>query len=270
MDKLLFSFIILVLSLQMIIAQEEHSKEIALLFMLTNRPSEYLIIQGKVRSIEPETSSLEKIKGRWIKGGKYQNPIINYSPDKSIIEVVLYGDNGNVFRKEVYSIDSNHKLTSWDLYEADGRHSGTKTIYNYNKEGQITEAINYVLGNFNYKETFSYLDKYRIEVRRQFEPHSNEIDKEIYIFNMAGKIKEIIFMDKGVKHKATYKYDSKGYPISYSFYNKSGTLIEKETYSYELDKNGNWIKTKATEYEADKAKPKPKSIRIITRKIIYY
>jgi hypothetical protein len=270
MSKLLCTIILLILCLQVVIAQKTTATEQTLAFMLLNQRPEYLNAVGTVKSIQPETFNLKKVNGKWIEGTKFGNKVINFNVDKSKIEVVLYRDDAKIFRKEVYLIDSNHKLTNWDLYEANGSHSGTKTIYNYNKDGRVSDAIHYLLGSLSYKETFSYPAQNRFEVIRQFESHPNELSKEIYTYNAVGKITEVFFLDEDVKGREAYKYDKSGNRISHSVYSKSGSLLEKETYRYEFDKNGNWIKSIMTNYDPDKIESERKSVNITTRKIIYY
>ncbi|HXG83525.1 MAG TPA: hypothetical protein VNI84_05790 [Pyrinomonadaceae bacterium] len=109
-----------------------------------------------------------------------------------------------------------------------------------------------------------------MQVTRQFDSNPNEQTKEIYIYDNAGNIKEVIFPDGEEKVKETNTFDKNGNPIVFSTYSKLETLIEKNTYKYEFDINGNWIKTISEEYNTDKPKAQSKSIRVTSRIITYY
>lgn len=268
--KLFFAIIILSLSLQITNAQAGISKELNLRYMMSHTFPNYLTAFGKVKTIRLENYSLKIVNGKWVEGEKYLHTVINYDPIKSKIEVVLLRGKQRIFRKEVYSMNSEGKLINWDLYEADGRHSGTKANFKYNKDGQISEVVNDLLGSFSYRETFSYPNKNRVQVVRQFSYNPNEQTKEIYVYDNAENVKEVIFPNGDGKVKETITFDKNGNPITFSVYGKSAKLLEKNSYKYEFDKNGNWVKTILLRYDADKPKGQRKSLRVTKRIITYY
>jgi TonB family protein len=70
--------------------------------------------------------------------------------------------------------------------------------------------------------------------------------------------------------KEVYQYDDKGNITEMSLFGTDGTLLSKETYSYEFDGNGNWIKmtTSVAVVEGGKISFEPSEITY--RTITYY
>src|ERR1044072_323872 len=258
MHRLLFASVFLVLSVRVASAQEAIANKLP-------------IVSGPVKTIRLESFDLKKVSGKWSEGEKRWRTDTSYNPEKSRIEVALYMGGQNIFRKEVYSFDPQGKLTNWDLYEADGRHTGTKATYIYVKGGRMSEAIHHLLGSFSYKETFYYPDERHVEATTQF--HFNEKpDKEVYTYDDKGNIVEAIFYEEDgrLRVKESYKYDGKGNPVEFAAHSPTGALLYKETHRYEFDARGNWIKRTTSEYDPDKGRLQVEPAQVAKRTISYY
>lgn len=257
MIKLIFTLVFLALSVFEIYAQRAMTDKLPTAF-------------GSVKSIRAETFMLENKNGKWVEGRRNLMTETSFNSSKTKIEVIL---NGN-FRKESYSFTPEGKLMNWDLYENDGRHSGTKATYTYNNEGRMSEAIHYLLGSFSYKENFSYLaNEACVQIKRQFKLGENfDTENEINCYDTKGNIinSALYESDKSLQTKEIYKYDERGNPVEFLARDAKGELIAKEKYEYEFDIQGNWIKQKTEIWTWEDCKKVEKRVRIIKRNIYYY
>jgi protein TonB len=90
--------------------------------------------------------------------------------------------------------------------------------------------------------------------------------------NKGNKVDNAYFLAAGgsLTGKENYKYDDKGNMIEMTLHNEDGSLLSKETYSYEFDAVGNWVKmtTSVAVIEGGKLNFEPSEITY--RTIAYY
>jgi TonB family protein len=70
--------------------------------------------------------------------------------------------------------------------------------------------------------------------------------------------------------KEVYKYDDKGNIIEMTLQDEKGTLLSKETYSYEFDQFGNWVKMTTSVAIIENGKLKFEPTEVTYRTISYY
>lgn len=70
--------------------------------------------------------------------------------------------------------------------------------------------------------------------------------------------------------KEEYKYDEKGNIIEMTLRNYDGSIISRETYSYEFDKIGNWVKMVSSLVVFEDGELKNEPIEVTYRTITYY
>jgi len=194
--------------------------------------------------------------------------IINFSSDKTRVEVILPA----IYRKEVYSFTPEGKLTNYDLYEGDGRPSGTRSIYTYDSKGRLSEVVHYLLGSFSYRENFSYSeDGQQVQIKRQFR-FNQRPETEIDYHDKKGNIIKAIFydFDGSLEDTEFYKYDERGNPTEFITYDEKGVLWFKAIYKYEFDSYRNWIKEEDRSWSADTGKLREEPKVTIKRSITYY
>ena len=257
MIKLVFTLVFFALSIFEINAQRA----------ITDKPPTPF---GSVKNIRTEIVMLENKNGKLVEGDKGLLTETSFNSDKTKIEIVLSSN----FRKESYSFTPKGKLTSWDLYEKDGRHSGTKTTFTYDSEGRLLEAIHYLLGSFSYKENFSSIaGEPCVQIKRQFK-NGEKFDTQIEINCYDSKeniVNSALYeSDKSLQSKEIYKYDQRGNPVEFLAYDTKRELRAKEKYEYEFDSQGNWIRQKSEMSSWDECQNVEKSVKVIRRSISYY
>jgi hypothetical protein len=198
-----------------------------------------------------------------VKTIRYKYRGYNFNADKTRIEELV--PNG---RTVIWLFTPQGKLLSSEVFERDGRSSGTKSIYNYDVSNRLTSILNYGFGSLSFTATFAYPEPHRVKITRVFEPEKHS-EVEVDEYDSKGNIIKATFYSEGsLDQTELYKYDDKGNPTEFLSYDGTGKRSIKETYRYAFDSHGNWT----TEWDVTLADPRlgiaPKAT--ITRKIIYY
>ena len=84
----------------------------------------------------------------------YEDCSVTFSRDKTRIDEGVV--NG---RTVVWLLTAEGRLLTSEIFERDGRPSGTRSIYNYDTRGRLTSIVNYFLGPLSYTETFAYPER---------------------------------------------------------------------------------------------------------------
>ena len=198
-----------------------------------------------------------------VKSIRYEYRGYNFNRDKTRIEELV--SNG---RTVIWSLTPQGRLLSSEVFEHDGRPSGTKSLYNYDIAGRLKSIVNYLLGPLSFTETFEYPEAHRVKITRVFEPEKHTV-VEIDNYDANGNIiKATFYSDGSLDQTELYKYDDKGNPTEFISSDGTGKQLIKETYHYEFDSFGNWT----TERDVTVADPRlgiaPNAT--IKRKINYY
>jgi YD repeat-containing protein len=194
---------------------------------------------------------------------RYEYRGYNFNRDKTRIEELV--SNG---RTVIWSFTAQGRLLISEVFESDGRPSGTKSLYNYDPAGRLTSIVNYLLGSLSFTETFAYPESRRVKITRVFEPHKDSVI-EIDEYGRNGNITKATFQDSDGTRTELYEYDDKGNPTKFETYDGAGKLIFKETYEYEFDSRGNWITERDRSWAADTHSGIAPTTTI-RRKIAYY
>jgi YD repeat-containing protein len=194
----------------------------------------------------------------------YEYYSLTFNRDKTRIDEGV--SNG---RTVVWLLNPQGRLLTSEVFEPDGRPSGTKSLYNYDTAGRLSSIINYLLGSLSYTETFAYPEPRRVKITRIF-----DFDKrptvEIDEYDQTGNITKATFYDHdgSLEQTELYEWDGKRNPTKFEMYDGSGTPLVKQTYDYHLDANGNWTTERSRILSDPRLGIKPKAT--ITRKITYY
>jgi len=197
-----------------------------------------------------------------VKTIRYEYRSFNFSRDKRRIEEVLPNE-----RTLVWSLTPEGKIIKAEVFEKDGRTSGIKSLYSYDRTGRLASIVHYPLGRSSFTETFAYPDARHVKITRifAFDKHSTvEIDE----YDEKGNITKATLRDTEGVETEFYKWDDKGYPTEFVTYDGAGKLIIKEIYEYDFDSHGNWT----TERDRTWADPRLgiAPTATITRTIVYY
>ena len=198
-----------------------------------------------------------------VKSIRYEYRGYNFNRDKTRIEELV--SNG---RTVIWSFTSQGRLLISEVFESDGRPSGTKSLYNYDPAGRLTSIVNYLLGSLSFTETFAYPETRRVKITRVFESPKNSVI-EIDEYDRNGNVTKATFQDSEGTKTELYKYDDRGNLTKVEIYDGAGKLIFKETYEYEFDTRGNWITERNQSWAADPCLGIA-STTTIRRKIAYY
>jgi antitoxin component YwqK of YwqJK toxin-antitoxin module len=193
---------------------------------------------------------------------------INVLFDKQgrLSELNNFDTQNNLLRKWIYKYEANSKLFEINMYHPDGK-LWIKTSYVYDEKGLLIEKSDYLPDGtqyMNFKHKYDTNGKliesaslYNGEVSNDYyiyDDKGNRIeettkgkyfnDKSTYKYNSDNKVIErtSYYSDGRVMNKTTYHYDDLSNEIKMDSFGPGGELINNESYSYEFDKNKNWIK----------------------------
>lgn len=201
-------------------------------------------------TIEGENQYIEKKITKYnIKGNIVE--FTNFKPDNIIQNKLV-----NYHNKEGFIIESK-------MYNSKGRLSYKTNKIKYSK-GRIIESTDYDSSG----ELLS-ITKYKrdnngnmLEVT-SYNPEGNPLARIVSKYDNTGnRIEEISIINEIFQYKYILKYDSVENVIEKIEYDKNGLKIATETFSYEIDNHGNWIRRVTFEDSIPKY--------IIKREIEYY
>lgn len=143
----------------------------------------------------------------------------------------------------------------------------SETLYKYNNKGYLTEEEHHnydAFFPFSSKHIPKYDDKGNLIEKDNYDSDGKLTSKTKYKYDDKGnEIERNIYKPNGsLDSKWTFKYDDRGNTIEENIYNSNGSLnskityryndkniieeaynwTSKETYKYECDDKGNWIK----------------------------
>ncbi len=194
---------------------------------------------------------------------KYQS--YTFSRDKTRIDEGV--SNG---RKVVWLFTAEGKLLTSEIFEEDGRSSGSKRTFNYDSSGRLISMIDYLLGRLSYTETYAYPAERQVKITRVFEPMPmSSTEVETRECDKAGHIAKATFQGEETSTRIElYKYDDKGNPTEFTETDGAGERLIKETYKYKFDKFGNWTERRTKSSSSSNLGIPPTSTT--TRKLTYY
>jgi hypothetical protein len=242
----------------------------------SDREHERLI--GPVKSVRVETARLVKKSGNWVE------------KSRDLQEVIDYGSKGEMTKKTIHA-DSPTIITIKYSYDKDGKRGEDAIV-----EGPTRSDWSSYRG---YGETYNGGSRGDGDVREgrrarrvfKYDPSGNRIEETIYSSSSKATIyggtaveaiynhnydeksqrRETIYrVLNQVIYRWVYDYDDKGNITEMSKYSEGGYLLIKESYAYEFDAAGNWIKRTTSEWKRQGSNPHFEPERVIYRTITYY
>ena len=189
-------------------------------------------------------------------------------------EIYLNDSRGNVIEKfdslkddgkylaEIYKYNSMDSMTEMDTYSQDDPDKYTSSMFStYNSSGCRTQSVSYTLPDSdmtrddykcdeknNHTEDVQYASATDGKTGKK---HTEMQGKFMYIYDVNGNMTEKDeYNEKGaIKGKEVMAYDDHNNVTSDITYGWDGKVIDKHTYTYQYDGNGNW--TRRTEMKND-------------------
>ena len=219
----------------------------------------------------------------------------NFDGKISTREVILYSEKeirkifdseGEIIKKLIITKDDKNNITDTEFQPKDGENSHMYSKYEYDENGNIlveTKGLKKSSlsvsktkheydknGNSIIQKNYNYLDGLTNITKNNYDTNGNRIQFEVYRLPLE-KASDLKYQTKtkeedlSISYSGQTKYDNKENIISFTSFNhtKDGnTIAKKDSFSYEYDLKGNWIK----KVEFEKNTPK----MVIERTIEYY
>jgi TonB family protein len=216
---------------------------------------------GPVRAVRLEQCSLVKKSGEWVEDPRVLWQAVAYDSDGRLTERVFYNRDQSIWSRIVYVYDS----------------AGTRsdTVYRATKGGSPqaagsdqTQAMREFTRS---RRTFEYDSSGNRTEEADYTKEGNLSQRTVYAFDANGLVKEIIeyATDGSVRSGYSNKYDHKGRIIEQHRGDSPGATARSESYAYEFDSTGNWIKRVTTAYPRGLGKPAAETKDVIYRTITY-
>jgi YD repeat-containing protein len=202
---------------------------------------EHAGLLGKVKTVKVEGAKLSNKSGKPVEGKRV------------LLETQSYGENGRL-AKSVH-IDAGQRGDYFYTYEGDG--SRLELI-------RSSVSSSHVRTEFKYDASGNRLE----EVQTADE---GLVGKTVNVYDAKGRCTERrLYNKQGLFARRTYKYAADANPIEEAEYDPKGALVGKQTYSYELDSTGNWIKRITSTQGMSNGKPVTEPAEATYRTITYY
>src|SRR6266852_3732156 len=202
---------------------------------------------GPVQKVVTETAKLSDKFGKWAEGKRTLSETVTFDAKGNLTEEDSYDSDGTVKAKAVYTYAAKDNRAEEVSYKPRWRFFDgpvdSKDVYTYDEKGNLTEEASY-----NSDGTLRSKTIYTYDAKRNL-------------------LEEVVYHPDGtVRSKTICTYDAKGNRTEETFYNAD--LQKKETYTYEGDSFGNWIKmttsTWTTKFDKSYFEPSLVTYRTIT------
>lgn len=202
---------------------------------------EHAGLLGKVKTVKIEEAKFSNKSGKPVEGKRVQ------------VETQSYGENG-MLAKSV-RIDAGQRGDYFYSYEANGNR--LELIRNANSTSHVKTEFKYD-ANGNWIEEVQTADE-------------GLVGKTVYVYDAKGRCTESrLFNKQGLFARRAYTYAADANPTQEAEYDPKGGLVGKQSYSYELDPTGNWIKRITSAQGMSDGKPVSEPAAVTYRTITYY
>jgi YD repeat-containing protein len=202
---------------------------------------EHAGLKGKVKSVKIEESKLSNKSGKQVEGKRVQ------------LETQNYGENGMLVKAVRYDADKRGDY-----------------FYDYDSSGSRIEFIRNATSSSRVKTEFKYdANGFRIEEVQTGD--QGVIAKVVSVYDAKGlRTERRMFTKQGLFARRTYAYGADGNPTEEAEYDAKGGLVGKQSYSYEVDSTGNWIKRITSSQGMSDGKPVSEPVAVTYRTITFY
>lgn len=203
--------------------------------------AEYAGLVGRVKSVKVEEAKLVNKDGKRVEGKKTQIEIQNYN-DKGALTKAVQFDAGRA----------------------------TDYFYSYDASGNRLEFSRTMFGENRLKTQFAY-DANGNRVEETQTGDGGLVNKIVCVFDTKGRtVEKKIFNKQGLFARRAYAYGEDANPTNEAEYDAKGTLVGQQSYTYELDSTGNWIKRTTSTQGVSNGKTISEPAQVTYRTITYY
>ena len=196
-----------------------------------------------------------------------QQQVAIYSKKRKQKEEMLYGEDGILLEKTITKlnsvgnptqsivINSQGKIQEKNTYQYDEKNRLLKQS-GYDAKGKLSERSYYTYHNDVLNQYLSFSEFENKKILYKYDANKNPIEMMIYDsktnaflekitqkFDVQKNIVETTNWDEKnvLKSITAYKYDEKGNQIEYIVLDSNKNIQDSYTFSYQYDKQGNWI-----------------------------
>ncbi len=266
-------------------AQSRTDREIAGLF-------------GPVRTARVETARVSSVSGRFVEGERVPTQYSSFDEKGNATAQEVFNPDGS----------HRWKLAWGHAYDAKGRETETtflnakgaltsRAVFVYDERGRKVEATFYTSGGaVNHVERFDYDERGRKTREAHLNADGTLRNTQVYTYDAAGRLTEwsLHTPDGALYQRNVHTYDEKGRETEWLIYRGDGTPsigqkyvydesgnvteslrygngvpLRRETYIYEFDARGNWVKRRVVR-EALKDGGSRTEIEMNYRTLTYY
>ena len=199
-----------------------------------------------------------------VPSSKYR-AIYRYDAKNHREEVISYSEEGSPLNKEVFVFDKQGRIMEHSFSNAGGSlKSGW--AYRYIDKDGITEMISYRVDDFVSMRMVHYLNKGgSVTGPAPYEDYDAIDSRMVNSYDEDGqRIETLTYKNEGsLDQRWKFNYNTKGHKVRVSVYDSHGTIRFSESYSYEFDLMGNWIKQVISTWEFGKGSHDKLKLRAI-------
>lgn len=229
-------------------------------------------LAGSVKSVRIETSKMIKQSGGYAEG------------PKEIVETRTYDAKGRMTEERYTAADDAPLYTARYTFDGNGRkkergvYAPNETLrmkreFKYDDKEKLIEWSEYDAdGLLRNKNIYAYDDDRQVSERTTFNAKGSLVDRWSYAYDETGNKKEETryYADGSIDTRYVYTLDEKGNRVEASKYNAKDEAVGKESYAYDFDSNGNWIKRTTVRLINNAGKTEAEPVEITYRKIAYF
>lgn len=213
---------------------------------------------GAVRAVRVEQSQLVNRSGEWVEAPRVLWQTVAYDASGRLTERVFYKKDQGIWSRIVYEYDSTGARTDI-VYRTLAQGIGSDKAQRSTEFTRLRRTFKYDSSG-NRTEEADYTNEGSLSQRTVYEYDANGFVKEMIEYGPAGSLRT----------RYTNKYDEKGRIVEQHCDDSPGATARAQSYAYEFDSTGNWIKRiAATTYPEAKGKRVNEAKEIIYRDITY-
>ncbi|HSB11066.1 MAG TPA: hypothetical protein VLM38_16375 [Blastocatellia bacterium] len=202
---------------------------------------EHAGLLGKVKTVKVEEAKISNKSGKPGEGKRVH------------VETQSYSDHG--------------VLTKAIRFDA-GR--ATDYFYSYDSSGNRLEFNRTAVGEARLKTEFK-LDAVGNRIEETQTGEQGLVNKIVCIFDAKGRmVEKRIFNKQGLFARRAYAYGADANPTHEIEYDSKGALVGQQSYAYEVDSTGNWIKRTTSTQGTSGGKAVAEPAEVTYRTITYY
>ncbi len=200
---------------------------------------------GPVHTVITVSVSYTKIDGVWTEGTKATTLVFTYDENG---KDVRFGDGGGIGGSEgVRKYNDKGQELERDLFGPDNS-LALKILFAYDDTGRvIEESEQFADGKLRRRHTHIYDGKGRETSLSSYDSDNNLNRKLTWTFDEKGNRTEwteskLNGKEMALFERITYTYDDRGNVLLQTQYGNPEGTVTKQTFTYEFDQIGNWIK----------------------------